>query len=187
MFIVLAVGATMGCTHNDGQLEKRVTELEREVAALRASATPAPVLAEHDHRPRCPDELDDSVAPGTVFSHDVSFEIGATDLPPGDSIRILQVLGTASTFEVGGVYRVRGEYTLQSADDARIALTVSATEPGFGCTHGNGSNVAHVVRGTGTFEVSSPILYEGNPHVYFTGLPSKTTGVYFGRGAFLRK
>src|SRR5689334_438536 len=92
------------CAHSDdAALERRVAALESEVASLRSKG-------------ECARTLDTSVPAGTTFSNRVAFDIGATDFAPGDSITVTEVQGTKPDFEVGGVYLVRGEYVLASAD-----------------------------------------------------------------------
>jgi hypothetical protein len=161
------------CAHPDNAaLERRVAALEAEVATLRNNAN-------------CTRTLDSSVPSGTTFSHQVAFEVGATDFAPGDSITVTEVTGTKPAFEAGGVYQVRGEYVLASADRAEIAFTVTTTEPGV-CTLGDGKQVMTVGRGSGKFEVAAAIASAGFPHVYFTK-PGGHRGAYFGKDAFLHR
>jgi hypothetical protein len=122
----------------------------------------------------------------TRFPYVVPFQVGKTDLGAGDDIVIKEVLGTKPSFEVGGIYLVRGEYRLGSADESPLYLNVTATARGEGCTSGNPRGQIVVRRGAGTFELASPIPYEGWPHVWF-GAEPHTRGVYFGAGAFLNK
>jgi hypothetical protein len=74
---------------------------------------------------------------GTTFPHSVSFQIGRSDLARGDRIVIEEVLGTRRTFEVGGIYLVRGTCSLGSEDTATLNANVTATARGEGCTSGN--------------------------------------------------
>ena len=52
--------------------------------------------------------------------------------------------------------------------EAELGFTVTATRPGEGCTH-NGSALGSkkITRGSGTFELATPIPYDGYPHVSF--------------------
>ncbi len=122
---------------------------------------------------------------GTQFQHVVPFQVGRIDLEHGDRIVITEVLGTRPTFEVDGIYLVRGEYVLSSAESATLNLNVTATTPGEGCTSGNPRGRKLVRGGSGTFELASPIPYVGWPHVWFSMGGQSKTGVYFGSGAFL--
>jgi len=127
---------------------------------------------------------DVSVPKGTQFPHAVGFAIGRSDLKPDDRIVIEEVRGTRPSFEVGGIYLVRGKYTLGSRADARLSLTVTTRTPGD-CTKGNGRGVLDVRRGSGSFELASVFAYEGYPHVWFRVGDQSAGGVYFGRGALL--
>ncbi|MEQ9320746.1 MAG: hypothetical protein RIF41_16385 [Polyangiaceae bacterium] len=126
------------------------------------------------HDVACPDD--------TRFSHDVPFELGRTDLGHGDHITIEQVRGTSSDLEIGGIYLVKGTYTLASRAEARLSFTVTASEPGEGCTKGNRRGRQTVRRGTGTFELATRMAYRGYPHVWFRVGDDSAGGVYFGKG-----
>jgi hypothetical protein len=136
---------------------------------------------------QCDVTLDVTFPKDTEFPADVRFSTGRNDLRPSDSIVIREVRGTGPTLGRGGIYQVRGEYTLASADRATLAFTVTAARPGEGCTNGNGRGHVEVRRGSGTFELASIIPYRGYPHVYFTVDGKAAGGVYFGSGEYLRK
>ncbi len=166
------------CSHGDTKaLEQRVATLEAQMAALDAKATPGGAS--------CTQMFDTSVPAGTVFGDPLAFDVGATDFAPGDAITITEVKGTRKAFEVGGVYLVRGEYVLASADRSEIAFTITTPRPGE-CTRGDRRNVATVARGSGKFEVASSMPYAGFPHLYFTR-PGGHRGAYFGKDAFLQR
>jgi hypothetical protein len=135
----------------------------------------------------CERVVDISFPDDTTFPYTLDFATGRTDLRDGDRIVIREVRGTRPTFEVGGIYLVRGEYTLASLPETRLRLTVTASRRGDGCTKGNGRGTVSVSRGSGTFELASPIAYPGWPHVWFGTGNTSSGGVYFGAGDFLRK
>ena len=141
---------------------------------------------------QCDAVLDAAVPEGTKFDHQVDFELGAKNTATGDDILIREVRGTSSQFEVGQFYLVRGDYVLGSAEEAALHLTVTATRRGDGCTRGNDRGHIKVHRGAGTFELAVPILYPGHPHIWIDASGrseggSELPGVYFGKGAFLRR
>ena len=117
----------------------------------------------------------------------VPFDIGDTNTRAGDRTTITDVHGTRGDFGIGGIYTVRGEYTLATADEATLAFNVTAIEQGEGCTYGNGRGSTHVLRGSGTFELANSIPYRGHPHVTFYIKGEGSGGVYFGKGDFLQR
>jgi hypothetical protein len=114
---------------------------------------------------------------GTKFPAAVAFRVGTQELPAGDSITITEVRGTRDRLEVGGIYWVRGHYTLNSADAGTLQFNVTATEPGEGCTEGNPHGLQTIARGSGSFELATRMVYVGRPHVWFDGQSAR--GVYF--------
>lgn len=140
-------------------------------------------------RGRCKKYVDITFPETTRFPHEVSFGVGESDVRHhrGDKIVIREVRGTRATFEVGGIYLVRGEYTLRSVDKAVLVFSTTARLPGEGCTKGNPRGRVAITRGSGTFEVASPIPYLGYPHIWFRVRDESAGGVYFGSGAFLKK
>ena len=105
-----------------------------------------------------------------------------------DRIVITEVRGTRPDFAVGGVYLVRGEYTLASVDSGAVGLFVAATRPGEGCTEGNQRGYAQVMRGSGKFELATRIVYPGYLHVsLYDGYGHGLGEMYFGKAAFLHK
>jgi len=141
-------------------------------------------------KPRCDHVLDATVPDDTNVDQPVAFETGRTKMGTFDRIEITEVQGTTSHFAVGEDYLVRGEYTLESSDEAIITFTVTASRSGEGCTTNNPRGRIKIKRGAGKFELVGPILYAGFPHIWFdlTGRNvggSDTEGVYFGKGDFL--
>jgi hypothetical protein len=159
-------------------MEARLQKLEREVARLKAESP----RGEERCRP-----IDASVPTQTQFPHAVDFELGRTNLRSGDRVDIKEVRGTRPGFEKGGMYVVRGEYTLVSADQASLGFSVTASQRGEGCTTGNGRATQVVQRGSGTFELTTAIVYEGYPHVSLYVDGNGIGGVYIGKGQYLWK
>jgi hypothetical protein len=65
--------------------------------------------------------------------------------------------GTSPVLKVGGMYLVRGTYTLASAPDAALGFHRTATHRGGGCTSGNGRSSARISRGSGSFELAARV------------------------------
>jgi hypothetical protein len=131
--------------------------------------------------PGCERVVDASIPEGTKFPYTVPHEIGSSSLKLGDRILIREVRGTRPRFEVGGIYKVIGEYTLASAAEARLALSVTAVRRGDGCTFGNGRGTRRVVRGSGTFDLAAVMPYAGHPHLTFYVVGRNSGGIYFGK------
>jgi hypothetical protein len=131
--------------------------------------------------PKCERVVDASIPEGTKFPYRVPYEIGSSSLKSGDRIVIREIRGTRARFEEGGIYKVIGEYTLASAEEARLALSVTAVRRGDGCTSSNGRGTQRVVRGSGGFELAALIPYPGNPHLTFYIAGRNSGGVYFGK------
>ena len=72
-------------------------------AAAEAQAHPSRV-------PSCERVVDASIPRGTRFPYAVKYQIGASNREPGDRILIREVRGTRRKLEIGGIYRVIGEY-----------------------------------------------------------------------------
>ena len=62
------------------------------------------------------------------FPYVVKFEQGATRFSNGDKITILEVRGTADTFEPGNIYWIKGTYTLASHERAMLAAFTTAMD-----------------------------------------------------------
>ena len=138
---------------------------------------------------RCKKFVDITFPQSTTFPHNVSFAVSNSDVRHhrGDKIVIREVRGTRADFAVGSIYLVRGEYTLSSLDRALLVFSTTAKEPGEGCTKGNPRGRIEITRGSGAFELASPIPYLGYPHIWFRVGDESAGGVYFGSGAYLKK
>jgi hypothetical protein len=106
-------------------------------ASLHTSAPPPPATtkAPPTVASGCSEFVDTSIADGTQFPYVVDYERTADTIAAGDRIVVIEVRGTRPHFEKGGTYLVKGEYMLDSATEATLLLSVTATE-GKGCTTG---------------------------------------------------
>ena len=198
--LVLCTLLIAGCSSAPNPLEARVHALEGEVAELRATLTQVkarPAEATEAQRARDAMQLlqqnckDVSIPEGTTIDVPVAFDLGVSTTVPGDRITIKEVRGTRSDFALGGVYLVRGEYTLASADEATLALGVGATDPHNACTMGNTRGRQHVMRGSGTFELATTFVHRGYPGISFFPAGGNAPlrgagggGLRFGKGEF---
>ena len=114
------------------------------------------------------------------LSHTVHFELGKTQFDSGDSITIQEIHGTSDAIEVGGTYSVDGTYTLNSRDEAELALHTT-TISNSGSTPVASSQHVQIKKGTGTFHLVKTMGQDGYLHVSFYPLPS---GSSFGGGLF---
>ncbi|MEQ9499101.1 MAG: hypothetical protein RIT81_19625 [Deltaproteobacteria bacterium] len=153
-----------------------------EIQALRAAVArleEAPKC--RDHARPTPAELEDPFAaePGVA----VPFEVGATELAPGDLITIDRIVGERSSLEVGGHYVVHGRYRLASHARAKLLLSVTTTDQDAAAQ----PTTIDLEAGEGTFTIPLELTAAGYPHVTFyeieTGRPF--SGVYFGHDAWL--
>jgi len=157
--------------------------LEQQVATVR----PAPARIAQNTTPAsssCTHVFDDSVPRGTAFPYVVHFDLGAADLNGGNGLVVTEIRGTKPRFELGGMYVVRGRYTLASVGEAVVGFHLTAVRPGDGCTNGNGRDEQRVARGAGTFELAMRFTYVGRPRVTFYAHGQSEGGVYFGGGEF---
>jgi len=184
--IALASVLFGACASGDADQQARLHKLEVEVAELRGRVE----QMGHDDfmaSSRCRKTIDVTIPEGTQMTMPVAFDVGRTNTRPGDRITITEISGTRPDFAIGGTYLVRGEYTLASADEAVLGFSVTALDPGDGCTSGNPRGKVHITRGSGKFELANPIAYRGHPHVSFYVHGEGSGGVYFGKGDFLEQ
>ena len=182
---ILFVLAT-GCATDTSRLEARIHDLEIQVAELRGRASVTTNHARVDRITPMPGSpcvpVDNTVPMTAQFPSVVAFDLGHTDLHTGDHITIREVHGTQPEFAKDGMYVVRGDYTLASADEAILGLNVQG-----GCTQGNTRGRVPVKKGSGTFELATKMAYVGQPHVGFYVNGEGSGGVFFGKGDFLYK
>lgn len=121
------------------------------------------------------------------YPHVVSFQAGITEFENGDTIEISEVRGTKGTFEVSGTYVVRGRYTLQSRDEASLALYVTAPRPGPSTEVAPSQKIA-VKKGSDNFELIATFNSDGWPHLsFYPASGGKPFGsLYFGSEQWLR-
>jgi hypothetical protein len=181
----LVLLALVSCA-DTSKLEARVHDLEKRVSELQASCTAAPVHGNIDTiRSGAVDPkncIDISFPAETQFPEAVAFDVGRTTLRGNDKITIREVLGTRKDFAKDGIYLVRGDYTLTSADEAVLGLNVTG-----GCTSHTERGHVPIKKGSGKFELAVKAGYVGQPHVTFYVNGEGSGGVYFGKGDFLLK
>ncbi|HVX14989.1 MAG TPA: M56 family metallopeptidase [Pirellulales bacterium] len=123
------------------------------------------------------------------FPYVVKFEQGATKFLEGDKISILEVRGTAETFEPGEIYWIKGTYTLASRDEATLAAYTTAKHAADGTSKSYRTQTTKIKKGSGDFTLFLPMACEGWPHVSFypSGGGEGFGGNYFGTGETVLK
>jgi hypothetical protein len=116
------------------------------------------------------------------FPYVLKFEQGAISFKDGDKITIHEVRGTAPTFAPGNIYWIRGTYTLDSHDNALLAANTTVKDAAHGTSDSYSVQHMNVDKGTGTFTLFLPMLYDGWPHVSFYAGGKSMGGIYFGTG-----
>jgi outer membrane murein-binding lipoprotein Lpp len=204
---ILVTGCASGPT-SSARLEARVRALEAELAELRATVN-ARATERHegsvDAVRRATDAMhaattnckDVSIPSGTEINIPVAFDLGRTTTHGGDQITITDIRGTRGEFAVGGIYLVRGEYTLASADEAILGFGVGAVDVADACTFGNTRGRQRVTRGSGKFELATTFVHRGYPGISFFAagvdgsggrlVGAGSGGVQFGKGEFLQR
>ncbi len=129
--------------------------------------------------------VNDAAAPAEGFTHGVHFELGESQFLPGDHITITEIRGTSDQITPQNTYQIKGTYTLDSADDADLAVYV--TSGVINDTHHDPYDqrqTVHVTKGSGNFIVVLPFLSKGFPHLsyYPTNGGSSFSAQYFGTG-----
>ncbi len=116
------------------------------------------------------------------YPHAVRFEQGPTRFSEGDNITIVEVRGTAGTFEPENSYLIKGTYRLASHRRAMLAAYVTAMDAanGIGVPHPMQSTV--VGHGNGDFTLYLPMSCRGWPQVSFSPADGGESlgGNYFG-------
>ncbi len=122
--------------------------------------------------------------PTTSFPNLVQFTNGASNFLPGDEIIVREVRGTASTFQPGNWYQIKGIYALGSHPQAILSTFVTAIGSTSGQANVVPSQTTMVGGGTGEFVLDLPMLYPGDPHVSFypAGGGASFGTIYFGTG-----
>ncbi len=157
------------------QTNDEIQALRADVARLEA----APKCDGRTHPTPTPNEKDAPLDPEV----EVPFELGATELAPGDHITVDRIVGDRSSLEVGGHYRVHGRYRLTSHPSAKLLLSVTTTERDARST----PTSTQIEVGEGTFALPLTLTAAGYPHITLyeveTGRPF--SGVYFGHDGWL--
>lgn len=179
--------ALAGCAAHDDRLQARVHDLELQVAELRGEIAGArsQLASSRETSSRCQKTFKTTFADSTQITDAVPFAIRDNNLHDGDVIAVDEVRGTVPRFEVGGVYRVRGHYTLASAAEAELGFTTMTQTAGY-CATSSGRDSVMLERGSGTFELTTTIPYEGFPHLSFFIDHAAHGGVVFGKTAGVR-
>ena len=111
----------------------------------------------------------------------IPFSTSRAQFETGDSITILEVLASSPSLQTGDFVVVKGEYRLQSRENAVIAVNITANES-VGPQPVLTTSRKQIAAGTGTFELECDIRYAGSLHVTFYAATSPGNsfgGVYF--------
>jgi len=101
---------------------------------------------------------------GKQFRYRIDFEPGQYDSNGQDAVEVVEIWGTRPRIEVGGEYLVVGNYTLASADRARLNFFLTAHNwDNFGRVMD--LQTQKVARGTGSFVLLHRMAGEGQFHV----------------------
>ncbi|MCX6903185.1 MAG: hypothetical protein NTW03_06830 [Verrucomicrobia bacterium] len=119
------------------------------------------------------------------FSKVIPYELGDAEFAPGDNITIRAVRGTKDSIQPGGTYAVEGTYTLNSKEEASLALF--ATTRNSSPSPIDAKQSVRIKKGTGAFRLIKTMTTDGYLHVSFYPLPAGRGfgGVYFGQGEWV--
>jgi len=114
--------------------------------------------------------------------HEVGYTLGPQFFREGDHIVIEAVEASSSRFQVGETVHVKGRYTLQSREEAKIGIFVTQIT-GEGRSSILPEQQCAVNKGEGEFEVTIQIRHAGYLHVTYYPVEggSGFGGVYFGK------
>lgn len=103
-----------------------------------------------------------------AFPHYIAVRMWVADggFRSDDAIAITVVRGDRPKIEVGGTYLVQGEYRLESAPTALLALSLTSNGRG-GRSVWAETQRRQIERGVGTFTLVAAMHDEGNFHVSF--------------------
>jgi hypothetical protein len=107
----------------------------------------------------------------------LTFYIGQTNFPHGDSIEIISVERNKNQMTV------KGHYSLVSADEASLWLNITATNNDEVPNQTEPPQSIHISKGSGDFELSRSHLVPGLPHVSMYDNHHSFAGIYFGTKA----
>ena len=116
----------------------------------------------------------------------VPFQLGTSQFLPGDSILVTSVESDRKGFEIGGVYRVSGEYILGSRAACTIAVFGTTQNVQPDATLGI-EYIKPASKGTAKFSLTFKLIGDCWPHVSFYPAEGGNGlgGIYFGSGKFL--
>ncbi len=119
----------------------------------------------------------------STTKREVKFTQGTTEFAEGDNIAITKILAKDGTFGKGDVITVKGTYTLTSRKKAQLMLSVTGTDDASKRPWPMPHKI--IDAGTGDFEMTVTIPYEGFCHLSFYDLKTwKRCGtLYFGTRA----
>ena len=117
----------------------------------------------------------------SVSGHKIEHQIEQFAFAEQDSITITEVTGDVRRLVVGGTYSVKGNYILESPDQARIGVFVTTTANN-GRSKIQQQQTAQLTRGSGEFGLSFQAVNPGQIHVSFYPVENGESfgGVYFG-------
>jgi len=110
----------------------------------------------------------------------VKFQQGAMKFDAGDDITVVEIRGTAKTFQPGNLYWIKGTYALASQNQAMLAAYTTAWNAADGTGRSFVVQKTNIKKGEGTFMLYLPMLCNGWPHVSFYGDGGSFGGNYFG-------
>ena len=111
----------------------------------------------------------------------VPFATSRAQYATGDAITLQEVLASSPRLEPGNTVVVRGQYTLQSREEAVLMISLTTNVPGVVSTVSPSSRKV-INAGSGTFELAYEVRQPGSLHVTFYpgGVGSSSFGgVYF--------
>jgi hypothetical protein len=116
-----------------------------------------------------------------VAPKEVKFMLGRKQFAEGDDIVIDKVLCSSGEFKPGDRVVVQGHYKLASIPEARLALSLTSSANG-GRGRWQPEQYGDVPRGSGTFERTEDIQFDGSLHVSFYDLKEGKSigGIYLG-------
>jgi hypothetical protein len=121
-------------------------------------------------------------APESELTHRTNFQLNRNTVAAGDDIRITEIRGTSDQFAVNGTYRIKGTYTLQSCDSAKLAAWTTATQSSNDNSRVIPGQEMIIHRGSGEFTLNLVVPYVGDPHItlYTLTTAQNIGGVYLG-------
>jgi hypothetical protein len=123
------------------------------------------------------------------MKYPVNFQLGSSQLAPGDKLSITEIRGSADVISAGNSYLIKGTYTLASQPEAVLAVNITSTQRGVNDNGPYGNNVVNIKKGSGTFTLELRMNIAGYPHLSF--YPTNGGGwfgnLYFGTGQYVYK